>query len=65
MSKDWEKIAKEYENEIKNLWNDILTASGILEGSLCPRDLNKVQSILDNSVESSEKAVDEIKKFIA
>ena len=65
MSKDWEKIAKEYEKEIENLWNDMLEASRRLEESIGPGDLDKVLSILDNSLESSEKAVKEIKRFSA
>ena len=62
-NRDWQKIAIEYKNEITNLWNDMLTVSAILEGSMNPRDLQKAQSILDRGVDSSEGAVGDIERF--
>jgi len=59
----WEQIAKEYKNEIENLWNDMLTASEALETSIDPKDIKKAVDILETSVESSEKAVYDIERF--
>ena len=52
--RDWEQIAKELEHEIENLWNDIESA---LESSINAR------KVLLNALKSSQKAVEDIKRF--
>jgi hypothetical protein len=49
-----ERMAKEFEKEIENLWNDIETA---LESSVNAR------RILVKALESSHRAVEDIKRF--
>jgi hypothetical protein len=58
MNKDWEKIAKEYKKEIENLWVDIQSAIDATDVNAWRR-----VSILEKSLESSEKAVSDIEKF--
>ena len=58
MSKNWEKIAKEYKKEIENLWKDI-------ESALNEKDYAyRGQIILNKSLKSSQKAVFEIEQFL-
>ncbi len=61
-NRDWEKMAKEYKQEIEHLWKDMLTVAQILDEK-APRSIQKAQVILDRAIETSEKAVDEIRRF--
>lgn len=62
MDKDWKNIAKQYETEIYNLWNDMESARGCLE-NIMPKSLDRAKSILRISLESSEKVMGDIRKF--
>lgn len=59
MSKNWEKIAKEYEKEIEYLWRNLDSAID----HLSQNHSFYAKRLLEDSLSSSEKAVFEIRKF--
>ena len=61
MNTNWKKIAEEYKKEIHNLHNDMLEASRSIEEASMPKDIKRACAILNNSIESSEKAIHEVK----